>query len=218
VSNTTGKDKSAAIAGQAGRSAETRADNAAKQPQAREQRQQNAAHRQPTGPVWNGRQQEPRDGRHYEAEQHFVDMPCQRIEAGRQLERSEEHGEPHGDRHDGPHPCPKEHRPEGVSKYGELIRAADAFLFAQDCHVFSRIYAQATDLPDLLSSTMKTMADNRVYMIPVIVSHQRIHVQTGLKGLQSTGQGGWIGHGGAASVQREIFPASAERTRAAVRI
>ncbi len=51
------------------------AGKTSEQPKTRERGQRIAAHRQPAGPVRNGRQQEAGHGRHHEAEQHFMHMP-----------------------------------------------------------------------------------------------------------------------------------------------
>ena len=58
------------------------ASEAAQQPQTSQHSQSFAAHRQTARPVGNGSEQKSGDGGHDEAEQHLVDVPRERIEAG----------------------------------------------------------------------------------------------------------------------------------------
>eukprot|EP01022_Parablepharisma_sp_SALTPOND_P029441 TRINITY_DN734_c3_g8_i1.p1 TRINITY_DN734_c3_g8~~TRINITY_DN734_c3_g8_i1.p1 ORF type:complete len:1015 (+),score=377.72 TRINITY_DN734_c3_g8_i1:1333-4377(+) len=96
------------------------AGQAARQPEAGQYRQQRAAHGRAAGPVGDGGEQEAGDGGQDPAEQHFVDMPGQRIEAAGQGEMATQHAHPQEDGQRGPEAAQQEEGPEGQAQDGRL--------------------------------------------------------------------------------------------------
>ena len=93
--------------------------------------------RQTAGPVRDRGQEKPADRRGDEAEQHFVDMPGDGIERGRQFEGSGQHRQPQHQRDGRPERGEQEERPEAlveerraglfaVAGYGRVLHAGHA--------------------------------------------------------------------------------------------
>ena len=123
ATRTTGNDRSAASRQPERDERGNQADQPAEQPQTDQQRQRTTVDRQPPGPVRNGGQQKSGDGRHHEAEQHFVDVPTERIETARQGAAGGQHDNPNGQGGDRPKPGRQEERPEPLGQHGRCARS-----------------------------------------------------------------------------------------------
>src|SRR5215831_5367798 len=61
-------------------------------------------------------QQKPGDGRHHKAEQHFVDMPCERVEAARERASGNKDGDPQQQCQCRPRPGGEKKRPKAIAQ------------------------------------------------------------------------------------------------------
>jgi hypothetical protein len=85
-------------------------------PQQREAGQRPAAYRQTPGPVRNGREQKAGDGGGDIAVEHFVDVPVERAELGRQRKLTDILRQPEQDAEGRPQAGGEEERPEAVGE------------------------------------------------------------------------------------------------------
>src|SRR6185437_13711043 len=106
-------------------------------PQQRQSRERNAAHRQASGPVRNRRQQEPADDGGSIAVQHFMNVPIERAEIGRQRQGTVVLRKPEQNAERRPRSSNKEKRPKSVSEQRGAGIIAAALQSGRNRHEFN---------------------------------------------------------------------------------